>query len=290
LLERGLQVQQVLVVTFTNAATAELRERVRSRIVETLAHLHDGDGAQSPGDLFVPHLVQAVEKRTGSSRPELALTLDKALQFFDEAAIFTIHGFCQRALADASFSAGLPFSLELVTDDSEMAMEAVHDFWRRRIADEGCPPALAAYLRQRKDAPEKYAKLLGRSLAKPLAKCRWPVGIDTPAATTDMNAVTAAYETARRIWAAECESIVAAVTAAIPAFWANVYTTDSISQALREWDAWFRKTSRLPASRDEQTKSAVEKRIGGAHQERVCHAHPPLLRLRRHSPRCPQRN
>ena len=168
--------QQILVVTFTNAATAELRERTRSRIVEALAWLRDGDGAGPPGDPFVAELVQAVEQRTGLGRPKLAAKLDQALQYFDEAAIFTIHGFCQRALADASFSAGLPFSLELVTDDSEMAMEAVHDFWRRRVAGDSCSPELAAYLLERKDTPEKYAKLLRRSLAKPLARNRWPAG------------------------------------------------------------------------------------------------------------------
>jgi exodeoxyribonuclease V beta subunit len=46
LLERDLEVQRIIVVTFTNAATAELRERVRSRIVETLAWLRNGDGAK----------------------------------------------------------------------------------------------------------------------------------------------------------------------------------------------------------------------------------------------------
>jgi exodeoxyribonuclease V beta subunit len=89
LLERDLDVQQILVVTFTNAATAELRERIRSRIVETLAWL-SGDGeAAGTGDPFVPRLVKAVEQRMGAPRGQLALTLDKALQYFDEAAIFT---------------------------------------------------------------------------------------------------------------------------------------------------------------------------------------------------------
>jgi len=58
-------VRQILVVTFTNAATAELRERIRARIVETLAYLRDGGEAAAPRDPFVPRLVQAVEHRTG---------------------------------------------------------------------------------------------------------------------------------------------------------------------------------------------------------------------------------
>ena len=112
-------------------------------------------------------------------------------------------------------------------------MEAVHDFWRRRIADPSCPPALAAYLRQKRDTPEKYAKLLARSLAKPLAKHLWPAGLevpvsgerqrksggkargDTPAATIDLAMLTEAYRAAARIWSGERDGIVALVKASI---------------------------------------------------------------------------
>ena len=239
LLEPGLDVQKILVVTFTNAATAELRERVRSRIVETLGYLRDGSEATPPHDPFVPRLVASVEKRTGETRDRLALTLDKALQYFDEAAIFTIHGFCQRALADTSFSAGLPFSLELVTDDSEMVMEAVQDFWRKRIADDSCPAALATYLQEVGDTPEKYAKLLERSLAKPLASRLWPADIDK-GSTIDATAVTAAYDTARALWIAERDTIVAKLNASLPALNANSYKPQGVEQAAGEWDDWFK--------------------------------------------------
>jgi len=239
LLERGLDVQKILVVTFTNAATAELRERVRSRIVETLGFLRDGSEANLPHDPFVPRLVESVEKRSGETRDRLGLTLDKALQYFDEAAIFTIHGFCQRALADTSFSAGLPFSLELVTDDSEMVMEAVQDFWRKRVADDSCPAALATYLQEVGDTPEKYAKLLERSLAKPLASRLWPADIDKTS-TIDATAVTAAYDAARALWIAERDTIVARLTASLPALNANSYKPQGVEQAAREWDDWFK--------------------------------------------------
>ena len=239
LLERGLDVQKILVVTFTNAATAELRERVRSRIVETLDYLRNGSEANPSHDPFVPRLVESVEQSTGETRDRLALALDKALQYFDEAAIFTIHGFCQRALADTSFSAGLPFSLELVTDDSEMVMEAVQDFWRKRVADDSCPAALAAYLQEVGDTPEKYVKLLDRSLAKPLAKRLWPTDIDK-ASAIDATAVTAAYEAARALWIAERDTIVAKLTASLPALNANSYKAQGVEQAAGEWDDWFK--------------------------------------------------
>ncbi len=88
-------------------------------------------------------------------------------------------------------------------------MAAVHDFWRRRVASDSCPPELAANLLERKDTPEKYAKLLRRSLAKPLAKNLWPAGIDAPAAHRHDAASTTAYEAARGLWATQREAIVA---------------------------------------------------------------------------------
>jgi exodeoxyribonuclease V beta subunit len=184
--------------------------------------------------------VRALERHTGFTRPQLALKLDKALQFFDEAAIFTIHGFCRRALADASFSAGLPFSLELVTDDSEMAMEAVHDFWRRRVASDSCSPELVAYLLAKKDTPGKYATLLKRSLAKPLARNLWPAALAAPAAAIDAAAVDAAYEAAGKLWAAQRDAIVELVKGSRPALNKGSYRIESIDRAATEWDACFR--------------------------------------------------
>jgi len=244
LLERRLDVQKILVVTFTNAATAELRDRVRSGIVEALDYLRDSGHDQPANDSFVARLVNYVEQRTDATREQLTLILDKALQYFDEAAIFTIHGFCQRALADSAFSAGLPFALELVTDDSEMAMEAVYDFWRKRIADDRCPPALGAYLQAIGDTPEKYAKLLARSLAKPLAKCLWPADFDEPA-VIDATAVNAAYAAAKDLWLAQRDAIVDQLTASIPALYANSYKLRSIEQAASEWDSWIREGLKL---------------------------------------------
>ena len=116
LLERGLTVQGLLVVTFTNAATAELRERIRARIAETLAHL---DGRPAGGDPFVARLVAGLRAR-GLEPARMRERLELALQTFDEAAIFTIHGFCQRALADAPFAAQLPLQQEAIADDAEL--------------------------------------------------------------------------------------------------------------------------------------------------------------------------
>jgi len=139
LLEKKLPVQKILVVTFTIAATAELRERIRRRIAEALSHA-TGNAPADPSDRLIPELMHSLVTQHGYTLPQLADRLDLALQTFDEASIFTIHGFCQRALSDAAFTAGLPFEFELVTDDNEMIVEAVNDFWRRHIAGVGFSP------------------------------------------------------------------------------------------------------------------------------------------------------
>jgi len=92
LLEQALPVAQILVVTFTNAAVAELRERIRQRIAEALAHLRGT--APASADPFVPQLLQRLAVQPGLASGHLVPRLELALQCFDEAAILTIHGFC----------------------------------------------------------------------------------------------------------------------------------------------------------------------------------------------------
>jgi exodeoxyribonuclease V beta subunit len=112
LLERGLDVSQILVVTYTVAATAELRSRIRRRLVELVPQLEQKEG----GD------------------PELA-RVREALRSFDRAAIFTIHGFCQRALAEHAFESGGSFESELLSDQGALVDEVAEDFFARELHD-----------------------------------------------------------------------------------------------------------------------------------------------------------
>ncbi len=62
--------------------------------------------------------------------------LTRALYSFDDAAIFTIHGFCQRALLENAFESGSLFDTEMITDQSALVDEVCQDFWRSRIMGE----------------------------------------------------------------------------------------------------------------------------------------------------------
>ena len=98
-LERQLSVDRILVVTFTRAATGELRDRIRARVREALDALDKGT---------VDPLLAALLARIEPARARQLLA--DALTQMDEAAICTIHGFCQRILQEHAFESGAPFA------------------------------------------------------------------------------------------------------------------------------------------------------------------------------------
>ncbi len=122
----GRKVSEILVVTFTNAATEELRGRIRERLYQTLKLIQE---PQPSSDRFLEILQQQIEKEEGR---ELAVNqLKLAVRSMDEAAIYTIHGFCQRALSDYAFNSGQSFDMELTTNDANLWNEALKDWWRK---------------------------------------------------------------------------------------------------------------------------------------------------------------
>ena len=119
--ERGLAVDQILVVTFTEAATAELRDRVRARLRDAEHALREG---AAPDD---PPLAAWISNRE-TTREADAAKLREALLGFDRAAISTIHGFCRRMLLRNTFESGAPFGVELGGEDRALREEVVRDF------------------------------------------------------------------------------------------------------------------------------------------------------------------
>lgn len=124
LLEKQLAIEQILVVTYTEAATEDLRDRIRQKLRQALDAINTPPGEDA--------LLQAYLASLEDSR-EAALRLSEALRSFDAAAIFTIHGFCQRQLVENSFESNTLFDTELITDDSSIIKEIVEDFWRRNF-------------------------------------------------------------------------------------------------------------------------------------------------------------
>jgi exodeoxyribonuclease V beta subunit len=121
--QKPLMPPEILVVTFTNAATEELRDRIRKNLVEAAAFFR---GEQS-GDNFLEGLARAFPQKLWL---EKAGILEQAALWMDEAAIYTIHSWSNRMLRQYAFECGSPFELELAPDDQELLEEAACDYWR----------------------------------------------------------------------------------------------------------------------------------------------------------------
>ena len=115
---------QILVVTFTRAATAELRDRIRQRLVEAAAAFRVG----AAGDELLASLLQDYQP---ADHPACAGVLERAAQWMDEAAIFTIHSWCQRMLAEHAFDSGMGFQDKLSDDNQLLLHTLACDYWRR---------------------------------------------------------------------------------------------------------------------------------------------------------------
>ncbi|WLG95198.1 exodeoxyribonuclease V subunit beta [Pseudomonas sp. FP198] len=121
---RELLPPQILVVTFTDAATKELRERIRTRLAEAARFFRDEIPAP---DALINALRDEFDK---GQWPGCANRLDIAAQWMDEAAVSTIHSWCQRMLREHAFDSGSLFTQTLETDHSELLGEVLRDYWR----------------------------------------------------------------------------------------------------------------------------------------------------------------
>jgi exodeoxyribonuclease V beta subunit len=154
-LEKALTVDQILVVTFTRDATAELRERVRTSLKGLMEEI------ETPGNSGGDFLQQiAAGYQDDSSRKATALErLSAAMRNFDQAVISTIHGFCGRMLQENAFESASPFDMELITDQRELVREVVEDFWRKNFYE--ASPELIQCAQKEIKGPESLLEFLG---------------------------------------------------------------------------------------------------------------------------------
>ena len=138
LLEHRLTVEQILVVTFTEAATAELHERIRARLRSAVQAFENRQGGDDP------FLCQLLARSTGIEADRRLLL--RAVSDIDKAAVSTIHGFAHRVLQQHALETGLLFELELTGATEALAREITDDYWSRFFYD--LDPRLAGLVRQ----------------------------------------------------------------------------------------------------------------------------------------------
>jgi len=159
ILEKNLSINEILVVTFTVPATEELKDRIRIKLREAI----EAFNGVRIADSFLTDLVRR------HSDPKTALrSLGEALRSFDQAAIFTIHGFCRRILHENAFESGSLFDTELVTDQESLKREIVDDFWRTHFYT--ASSLFVNYAINTKFNPENLLSLLANRHAQPYLK------------------------------------------------------------------------------------------------------------------------
>tara|TARA_R110001599_G_scaffold67867_4_gene191389 strand:+ start:11064 stop:14831 length:3768 start_codon:yes stop_codon:yes gene_type:complete len=169
--EKNLLPENILVVTFTKAATAELTGRIRQRLQQAMSNLN-GQRLQNDADFFT-ELFSLWEKKF--STDEIKQRLLKALAHFDQAAIFTIHSFCQRLLNDYAFEAGGRFNLTLLNDSQELIDTVVADFWRKKVSTLNADDEIwATWLIKQKQSPIVWRDEIQNFINKPYQKVLAP--------------------------------------------------------------------------------------------------------------------
>ncbi|MEY4906287.1 MAG: exodeoxyribonuclease subunit beta [Pseudomonadota bacterium] len=130
---RPLGPSQILVMTFTRAATRELSDRIRARLIEA-AQCFRGAAQPAPHDTFLHDLIaDHGDDPEDDIRSQAAYRLALAAEAMDEAAVHTIDAWCQRMLREHAFDSGNLFNEELVADEAELLAQAMHDVWRREV-------------------------------------------------------------------------------------------------------------------------------------------------------------
>ena len=125
---RPLLPAEILVMTFTRAATRELSNRVRERLVEAAAYFR---GQLAIDDPYLRALAASYPDE--AERKVAAHRLVLAAETMDEAAIFTIDGWCQRMLREHAFDSGSLFDEEVISDERTLFEDAAHDYWRQHV-------------------------------------------------------------------------------------------------------------------------------------------------------------
>ena len=110
---------ELLIVTFTRAATDELRARVRDRVVGAVEHLASGRPAPSDDDL----LALLTRQGDGAQLARLA----RAVSEFDAATVTTIHGFAKQVLGALGVTAGADPDARLDVDSSGLIRDTCAD-------------------------------------------------------------------------------------------------------------------------------------------------------------------
>lgn len=167
--EQRLRIGQILAVTFTEAATQELRKRIRERLAVAARVIGTAPADEETPDVALSRAIIAAHLETsGESAQAVQRRLQQAADEIDLAAIFTIHGFCARVLREHALESGQTFAPpELLASAGELHDELAADLWRVHAAD---PRTADALIGLWKEGPDALSRDLGKLIAQPVLR------------------------------------------------------------------------------------------------------------------------
>jgi exodeoxyribonuclease V beta subunit len=155
IIEKKLLPENILVLTFTKAATAELKTRLRNQLIECKNHLVGIELVKNEDDQALFNLYESYK-----SNEKALKYIEIALICFDQAAIYTINGFCQKVIDDYNSDCGSPVFHELI-NKKEHVKKYVYNFWR--IQQKNTPSEFLAMMPSLDDTITTINSLLSKS-------------------------------------------------------------------------------------------------------------------------------
>lgn len=198
----GIDLEKILLVTFTNAACAELQQAVRAKMQQARKALTGEETIDTFAQQLAASTADAPERRLMVQR------LEAALGTFDLANIFTIHGFCQRMLHKYAFESGAPFGFRILEDERELLEEIAHDYWR--LSTYPLSGELNAWLDETGYSVAKLLTDANNFVRTPQPTAPFPPAAPPPADIVLQN-LRSAFREARLLWSKEREDLLAAL-------------------------------------------------------------------------------
>ncbi len=262
-LEKGLPVHGILVVTFTEAATQELRRRLRDRLRVALTAFRTG--LPPSGDPVMTRLLSSLDRVQAIAR------LEAAIRDFDQAAIHTIHAFCMRVLRELAFETGQTFRSDMGGSDEAHLRQAALDFWRRKIVP--LPPLLQTVLLKNL-TPDTLSGLGGTYLNHPDAALipEHPL----PSQADLERPVTPFLEAFRRVadlWADQAEAAAEALIRGADGLNQKSYKTDNLHEYINKLGLYVQ-SAPDPAVPKEVQKLAASRLAEGTKKNCTTPSHP----------------
>ncbi|HAV5777399.1 exonuclease V subunit beta [Acinetobacter baumannii] len=160
---------QVIATTFTRAAAAELKSRIRARLVETYRYLDAKRSltekeillqAEQESDLLLQHVLKHFATRIAYACERLKLVIDQ----LDELFVGTLDSFSQKLLREFAFESGKIERAQITDDAKTYSRQLIHDVLREWIQSQPQTVIDALYLAGELKSVDSFVKLVEDSL------------------------------------------------------------------------------------------------------------------------------